>query len=168
MDTLQTVGLVCVVAALVGGGLKLLGAELPVLSTPRQVILGLFGLVLLAAHAGLFPDTKLGHIEQVPIEPALAASEHVPPPPTPPEHNTQPRSEPKIVPMDITVTAEGADADEACMKGYQRAFTQCYETQGALGAHRQRTEGLCHSEMCGDGAGPCRLDYTYSCLVESK
>lgn len=165
MDTLQTVGLVCIVAAVVGGGLKLLGAELPVLSTPRQVMLGLLGLALLAAHAGLIPDTKLGHVEQVPAKPAAAASEYLP---LPTEHDAQPGNGPQIVPVDITVTAEGADADEACMKGLQLAFTQCFETKGALGTHRQRTEGLCHSEMCGDGTGSCRLDYSYTCMVESR
>lgn len=43
-----TVGLICLVGAIVGGGIKLLGGELPALnSIPRQILLGLFGTVLI-------------------------------------------------------------------------------------------------------------------------
>ena len=49
-DTLLTTGLVCLVAAIVGGGLKAFGFELPALrSGRRQVALGALGLVLLGA-----------------------------------------------------------------------------------------------------------------------
>ena len=45
--TLITTGIVCLIAAIVGGGLKGLGFEFPVLtSTRRQVIIGIFGLIL--------------------------------------------------------------------------------------------------------------------------
>lgn len=47
--TLLTVGLVCLVAAVVGGGLKILGNEVPALqSVRRQVILGGVGVALIA------------------------------------------------------------------------------------------------------------------------
>jgi hypothetical protein len=42
----QAVGVLCIIAAIVGGGLKASGMEIPIL---RQVILGAFGLVLIAA-----------------------------------------------------------------------------------------------------------------------
>jgi hypothetical protein len=46
--TLLAVGLVSLVAAIVGGGLKMLGNELPVLqSVKRQVMLGIVGVVLI-------------------------------------------------------------------------------------------------------------------------
>jgi hypothetical protein len=45
--TLLTVGIVCVVAAVVGGGVSLLGATMPLInSVARQVVVGLFGLVV--------------------------------------------------------------------------------------------------------------------------
>ncbi len=47
-NTLLTVGIVCILAAIVGGGLKAFGVEIPVLSTlVRQLVLGAFGIVLL-------------------------------------------------------------------------------------------------------------------------
>ncbi len=47
--TLLSTGLVCLLAAIVGGGLKGLGFEFPALSsTRRQVILGMLGLFLVA------------------------------------------------------------------------------------------------------------------------
>jgi len=49
MDTvLLTTGLACVIAAIVGGGLKAFGMELPILrSLPRQVLLGAVGIALI-------------------------------------------------------------------------------------------------------------------------
>jgi hypothetical protein len=45
--TLITVGIACVVAAVVGGGVTLLGASLPLINAlPRQIVVGLFGLVV--------------------------------------------------------------------------------------------------------------------------
>jgi hypothetical protein len=50
--TLLTAGIACIVAAIVGGGLKAFGLEIPVLaSSRRQAGLGAFGLALLAAAA---------------------------------------------------------------------------------------------------------------------
>lgn len=47
-DKLLMLGVVCVVAAIVGGGLKALGAELPLVkSLRRQVLLGAFGVFLI-------------------------------------------------------------------------------------------------------------------------
>jgi hypothetical protein len=48
--TLLTAGLACVICAIVGGGLKAWGIELPALeSGKRQFVLGLFGMVLIAS-----------------------------------------------------------------------------------------------------------------------
>jgi hypothetical protein len=48
--TLLTTGLVCVIAAIVGGGVKLFGGSVPVIpSSMRQLGLGVFGGVLLPA-----------------------------------------------------------------------------------------------------------------------
>jgi len=52
--TLVTLGVVAVMAAIVGGGLKAVGVEVPVFgSIPRQVLLGIFGLALIVV--GLVP-----------------------------------------------------------------------------------------------------------------
>jgi hypothetical protein len=51
-NLLVTTGLACVVASIVGGGLKAFGIEIPALaSRSRQVTLGILGLVLLATAA---------------------------------------------------------------------------------------------------------------------
>ncbi len=48
--TLLTTGLVCLIAAIIGGGLKAFGLELPLVnSIPRQILLGGLGLVLVFA-----------------------------------------------------------------------------------------------------------------------
>jgi hypothetical protein len=47
--TLLSIGLFCVIAAIIGGGLEALGAKMPVLnSLKRQLLLGFFGLVPLS------------------------------------------------------------------------------------------------------------------------
>jgi hypothetical protein len=49
-ESLLVAGIVCIVAAVVGGGVKLLGAEMPVLgSFPRQALLFLVGVAFLGA-----------------------------------------------------------------------------------------------------------------------
>jgi len=49
-DSLLIAGIVCIVASIVGGGVKMLGAEMPVLSSfPRQALLFAVGVVFLAA-----------------------------------------------------------------------------------------------------------------------
>lgn len=51
--TLLIVGLTCVIAAIVGGGVKLLGNDIPVLTFSRQLWLGAVGLILVSiAGAG--------------------------------------------------------------------------------------------------------------------
>jgi hypothetical protein len=48
-NTVLALGVACLVAAIVGGGLKAAGFEFPVLSSlPRQVVLGILGLILIA------------------------------------------------------------------------------------------------------------------------
>lgn len=55
--TLLTAGLSCVIAAIIGGGLKAFGIDIPVLqSTKRQWALGVFGIALLS-WSMFFPDT---------------------------------------------------------------------------------------------------------------
>ncbi len=53
-NSLLIAGIVCMVAAIVGGGVKLLGAEVPVLSSfPRQIMLFALGLVFLCVSFGV-------------------------------------------------------------------------------------------------------------------
>jgi hypothetical protein len=69
--TLITLGIVCILAAIVGGGLKALGIELPKLdSKSRQWLLAGFGVVLLIV-ATLIPN---------PPSNAQAGSSMAPPP----------------------------------------------------------------------------------------
>lgn len=52
MDNILYAGLACVAAAIVGGGLKIFGIEIPLLnSIQRQVLLALFGLILISPSA---------------------------------------------------------------------------------------------------------------------
>jgi hypothetical protein len=61
MDKLLIPGLVCVIAAIVGGGLKAFGFEIPVLSTPaRQLGLGCFGALLLIISVRSGPSASVG------------------------------------------------------------------------------------------------------------
>jgi len=47
--TLVVLGIICVIAAIVGGGLKAAGVDIPVIhSVPRQVMLTVFGFALIA------------------------------------------------------------------------------------------------------------------------
>jgi hypothetical protein len=49
-QTLLIAGLACLIAAIVGGGLKAFGIEIPILSSRiRQAVLGLLGLILIMA-----------------------------------------------------------------------------------------------------------------------
>ena len=49
-NTLLTTGLVCIIAAIIGGGLKAFGIEIPILqSGKRQVLLAIFGFILIIA-----------------------------------------------------------------------------------------------------------------------
>ena len=53
-NSLLIAGIVCMVAAIVGGGVKMLGAEVPVLSSfPRQIMLFALGVVFLVASFGI-------------------------------------------------------------------------------------------------------------------
>jgi hypothetical protein len=63
---LVLIGLACIIAAIVGGGLKLAGIEIPLLtSVRRQMLLGALGVVL-AGGAGLASLTGNGASEQGP------------------------------------------------------------------------------------------------------
>jgi hypothetical protein len=51
-ETLLIAGLACLIAAIVGGGLKAFGIEIPILNSHiRQAALGLLGLILIVAAA---------------------------------------------------------------------------------------------------------------------
>jgi hypothetical protein len=65
-QTFIIAGVVCVIAAIVGGGLKAFGVEMPLLnSTPRQIILGIAGIVFLFFGMGW----NNGPDDKTPIEP---------------------------------------------------------------------------------------------------
>jgi hypothetical protein len=54
--TFLTVGIVCLIAAIVGGGLKAFGLDMPVVnSVPRQVVLGVLGAAFVAISIWLIP-----------------------------------------------------------------------------------------------------------------
>ncbi|MGH8908563.1 MAG: hypothetical protein ACRD0K_19215 [Egibacteraceae bacterium] len=53
--TLLVIGLICLAAAVVGGGLKLAGAEVPALTTRRQILLAVLGIAAVAINL-LGPD----------------------------------------------------------------------------------------------------------------
>ena len=56
-NTLLTAGLVCIIAAVIGGGLKAFGIEIPALqSTTRQILLGTLGLILLSGTYVFFTE----------------------------------------------------------------------------------------------------------------
>lgn len=79
-----TAGIACLVAAIIGGGLKAFGIEIPVLeSGRRQVALGALGAVLLAV--GLSGDRFSRSTEPAPSEQPLSTqSASAPQPPTAP------------------------------------------------------------------------------------
>ena len=65
-QTFIIAGVVCIIAAIVGGGLKAFGVEMPLLnSTPRQIILGIAGIVFLFFGMGW----NKGSDDRTPIEP---------------------------------------------------------------------------------------------------
>ena len=79
--TLLTVGLLCIVAAIVGGGLSMAGWQIPVLtSVRRQVTLGAFGLALLAAIPLLSHDAPPPAYGSPSSEPPPAAGSAMPSP----------------------------------------------------------------------------------------
>lgn len=60
MDTtLLLLGIACIIAAIVGGGLRAVGFEFPPLkSLPRQIILALLGVVLIIISRSIQPSTQ--------------------------------------------------------------------------------------------------------------
>jgi hypothetical protein len=84
LQAVQAAGLVCLVAAIVGGGVKLLGSEIPqVTSVGRQVVLGLVGLALLVVPAVWAPRGQASPAAAVaPPAPAAASPTSVPSSPT--------------------------------------------------------------------------------------
>lgn len=60
MDTtLLLLGIACIIAAIVGGGLRAVGFEFPPLkSLPRQIILAVLGVVLIAISRSIQPSTS--------------------------------------------------------------------------------------------------------------
>jgi eukaryotic-like serine/threonine-protein kinase len=87
-QTLTLVGLACVIAAVVGGGLKLIGIEIPPLTSfRRQVLLGSVGIAVLAgvgiaALTGVptSPKSTDGNGPQPPAPTASAPTTAAPPP----------------------------------------------------------------------------------------
>jgi hypothetical protein len=76
MTTLLTTGLVCLIAAIIGGGLKAFGIEIPALQSAWQRnLLGALGLVLLfAAYRASLPDTSNTPLSKTQATPAAATA----------------------------------------------------------------------------------------------
>lgn len=75
-DLILSAGVACVIAALVGGGLKAFSIEIPLLSsTKRQWSLGLFGLMLMAlylsSHEQRHPSQQTAPVDGQPDSSAL-------------------------------------------------------------------------------------------------
>jgi hypothetical protein len=109
--TLLTTGLLCVIAAIVGGGLSAFGIKMPALeSVKRQVMLGLLGVILLVSAS-----LTIGGKEDVVV---------TPPPPSEEVAGTQPSGEelcanaPPLILNEIC--AEGSDCDG------QKDFVEIY------------------------------------------
>jgi hypothetical protein len=82
--TLLSAGLACLIAAVIGGGLKAFGVQIPVLqSLKRQVILGLLGIVLILVSFWVLPSSGK---KAEPPEPDSGSQIKVDP-----GRNTQPR-----------------------------------------------------------------------------
>jgi hypothetical protein len=72
-ESLLIAGLVCIVASIVGGGIKLLGAEVPVLSSfPRQALLFLVGAGCLIASFAVNANKSAGTSQTPARAPAQA------------------------------------------------------------------------------------------------
>lgn len=86
--TLLTTGLLCMIAAIVGGGVKALGGEMPVIQSPkRQFVLFLFGLALLVSAYRLQvvpPNVQKDSSSSDSIRDRPAAQEQVPSRSSPP------------------------------------------------------------------------------------
>src|SRR5262245_50013860 len=83
-NALVTSGIVCLVAAVVGGGLKAFGMEIPALnSLRRQVILAGLGAALLAIGLSLNPSNASAVDESAPIDDRPVAPEPNAPEPNP-------------------------------------------------------------------------------------
>jgi hypothetical protein len=68
--TLLLLGIVCVIAAIVGGGMKAAGVDIPVIhSVPRQVMLAVFGFAVIAGGIVLRDSGQ-------PLAAATSAVEH--------------------------------------------------------------------------------------------
>ena len=70
-STLFKTGIACIIAAIVGGGFKAFGIEIPLLqSVPRQLLLGIFGGILLilsfAVTADKIDRSSQNHLESSP------------------------------------------------------------------------------------------------------
>jgi hypothetical protein len=83
IDPLLAFGTVCIGAAIIGGGLKALNVEMPVIASGfRQVLLALFGLILVAASQHetlrrLLHPTITDRFESMVLEAGRALSETV-------------------------------------------------------------------------------------------
>ena len=69
-NSLLIAGIVCMVAAIVGGGIKMLGAEVPVLSSfPRQITLFALGVVFLFVSFGVGKTPQATNAAATPAPP---------------------------------------------------------------------------------------------------
>src|SRR5205823_5139901 len=86
-NTLLILGIVCIIAAIVGGGLSAFGIVIPLLnSIRRQLLLASFGLVLLAVTLFITATPRATLQREFFPSPSPSATENSPPPspnPTP-------------------------------------------------------------------------------------
>jgi hypothetical protein len=75
-DTVLLVGVACLAAAIVGGGVKIANSEFPIVSSiPRQVLLGVLGIGVIVSAIGLFGG---GSSSSVGSKPTSVQDLHIP------------------------------------------------------------------------------------------
>jgi hypothetical protein len=132
-ESLLVAGIVCIVAAIVGGGVKLLGAEVPVLNSfARQALLFTVGLAFLAASY-LTSLPKIAKTTPVPTSTAAtsptlpATSTGSPPPASPPTSSVgcSPATGLACLPASSRPVdfADTAAANKAAWRDYQKGLS---------------------------------------------
>jgi len=61
-NTLLNIGIACIISAIVGGGLKGFGIEFPLFNLKRQIILGVFGVILVIVYFFMNNTTNLPNL----------------------------------------------------------------------------------------------------------
>lgn len=101
--SLLVIGLACIIAAIVGGGLKLMHIEMPAInSVPRQLLLAAVGIVIVVVSVGVDGDPSVGPT------PGNGSTTTQPDPPVSPRGETTLEVSPDRGPAGTTVTMSGA------------------------------------------------------------